>query len=354
MAGARSIGADGAQPGAGAVSPAQIRHIAAGGNTTPWLTRYARLLVVATLFLVAAGGMVTSTGSGLAVPDWPTTYGYSMFSFPLAKMVGGIFYEHGHRLIATTVGMLTIGLVIWLWRVEPRRWVRRLGLAALGVVVLQGLLGGITVLLFLPDAISISHAGLAQVFFCLTIAIAVVVSPTWRVPASPLVDDRRLQRRVVHLAGLVYLQILIGATMRHTGAGLAIPDFPLAFGGLLPPAWTGPIAVHFAHRVGALVVTVSVLMTAAYIHRVHGERQELVRPAWLLVLLVSIQVSLGALVILTGRQPVINTLHVAIGASVLGTTMVLALRAFRIRFNDPVAVPGTLFEVRSSKPEVSR
>ena len=341
MAGVRSIGADGARPAA----DARTRDIAGGGNTTPWLTRYARLLVVATLFLVAAGGMVTSTGSGLAVPDWPTTYGYSMFSFPLGKMVGGIFYEHGHRLIATTVGMLTIGLVLWLWRVEPRRWVRRLGLAALGVVVLQGLLGGITVLLFLPDAISISHAGLAQVFFCMTIAIAVVVSPTWRVPASPLVDDRRLQGRVVHLAGLVYLQILIGATMRHTGAGLAIPDFPLVFGGLLPPAWTGPIAVHFAHRVGALVVTVSVLMVAAYIHRVHGERPELVRPAWLLVFLVSIQVSLGALVILTGRQPVINTLHVAIGASVLGTTMVLALRAFRIRFNDPVAVPRTPVEV---------
>jgi cytochrome c oxidase assembly protein subunit 15 len=354
MAGVRSIGADGARPTADAVSPARTRHIAAGGNTTPWLTRYARLLVVATLFLVAAGGMVTSTGSGLAVPDWPTTYGYSMFSFPLGNMVGGIFYEHGHRLIATTVGMLTIGLVIWLWRVEPRRWVRRLGLAALGVVVLQGLLGGITVLLFLPDAISISHAGLAQVFFCMTIALAVVVSPTWRVPVSPLVDDRRLQRRVVLLAGLVYLQILIGATMRHTGAGLAIPDFPLAFGGLLPPAWTGPIAVHFAHRVGALVVTVAVLMAAAYIHRVHGERQELVRPAWLLVFLVSVQVSLGALVILTGRQAVINTLHVAIGASVLGTTMVLALRAFRIRFNDPVAVPGTQFEVRRSKLQVSR
>ena len=169
---------------------------------TPWLTRYARLLVAATLLLVAAGGMVTSTGSGLAVPDWPTTYGYSMFSFPLAKMVGGIFYEHGHRLIATTVGMLTIGLVIWLWRVEPRRWVRRLGLAALGVVILQGVLGGITVLFFLPDAISISHAGLAQIFFCLTVAIALVTSPTWRRSARALVDDREAAApRCVHSDG---------------------------------------------------------------------------------------------------------------------------------------------------------
>ena len=139
-----------------------------------WLHRYARLLVAATLLLVAAGGMVTSTGSGLAVPDWPTTYGQNMFTFPLGKMVGGIFYEHGHRLIASTVGFLTIGLVIFLYRVETRAWVRRLGLVALGVVVLQGVLGGITVLFFLPDAVSISHAGLAQIFFCLTVSLALV------------------------------------------------------------------------------------------------------------------------------------------------------------------------------------
>jgi cytochrome c oxidase assembly protein subunit 15 len=331
MAGVRSFAVDAAGDRADRSDPSDARLLASAGNTTPWLTRYTRLLVSATLILIAAGGMVTSTGSGLAVPDWPTTYGYSMFSFPYSKMVGGILYEHGHRLIATTVGMLTIGLVIWLWRVEPRRWVRRLGLAALGVVVLQGLLGGITVLFFLPDAISISHAGLAQIFFCLTVTIALVVSPTWRVPPRALVDDRALQRRLLVLIALVYAQILIGATMRHTGAGLAIPDFPLAFGRLLPPLWTGAIAINFAHRLGAFVVTVFVLMTAAYIWRVHGDRPEFVRPSWVLVLLVSIQVSLGALVILTGRQPVINTLHVATGAAVLGTAVVLAVRALRAR-----------------------
>lgn len=333
MAGVRSIGVEGARESAGSLTPVRSRNVVSSGNATPWLTRYARLLVVATLFLVAAGGMVTSTGSGLAVPDWPTTYGHSMFSYPVSQMVGGIFYEHGHRLIATTVGMLTIGLVIWLWRVEPRRWVRRLGLAALGAVIFQGLLGGITVLYFLPDAISISHAGLAQIFFCLTVAIALFVSPSWRLPAHALTDDAVLRRRAVILVGLIYLQIIIGATMRHTGAGLAIPDFPLAFGGLLPPAWTGQIAVHFAHRVGAVLVTVAVLVTAADIWRVHSSRSDLVRPSWLLVVLVSLQVSLGALVVLSGRQPVINTLHVAIGASVLGTSVVIALRAWRSRFS---------------------
>src|SRR5262245_21965466 len=241
-----------------------------------WLHRYARLLAFATLLLVAAGGMVTSTNSGLSVPDWPTTYGHNMFSFPLAKMVGGIFYEHGHRLIASTVGFLTIGLVLFLWRVEPRRWVRRLGLIALGVVILQGVLGGITVLYLLPDGVSIGHAGLAQIFFCLTVSIALFTSPTWRTPATEPVDDARLRKRFVVLTALVYTQILLGATMRHTGAGLAIPTFPLSNGHLLPPVWTPAIALHFAHRVGALVVTIGVIMDAAYIWSRHGNRAELV------------------------------------------------------------------------------
>jgi cytochrome c oxidase assembly protein subunit 15 len=294
---------------------------------------YTRLLVVATLVLVAAGGMVTSTASGLAVPDWPTTYGYSMFTFPLGKMVGGIFYEHGHRLIATTVGLLTIGLVVWLWWVEPRRWVRRLGLVALGAVVLQGALGGITVLYLLPDAVSVGHAGLAQLFFCLVVSLALVTSPTWRTPLGAPVDDARLRRRWVTLTALVFVQILLGATMRHTGAGLAIPDFPLAFGRLLPPTWTPEVAIHFAHRVGAVVVVVVALVHTGYVWSRHDRRPELVRPTWLLVLALAVQVALGALVVLTRKQPVVNTLHVATGAIVLATALVVALRAHRIRFS---------------------
>ncbi len=154
-----------------------------------WISRYTRLLAVATLLLVAAGGMVTSTNSGLSVPDWPTTYGRQMFAFPISQMVGGIFYEHGHRLIASTVGMLTIGLVVLLWRGEPRAWVRRLGWVALAAVIAQGVLGGITVLLLLPDSVSISHAGLAQLFFALTVSLALFTSPTWRQPPVPPVVD---------------------------------------------------------------------------------------------------------------------------------------------------------------------
>jgi hypothetical protein len=185
-----------------------------------WLHRYARVLAAATLLLVAAGGMVTSTNSGLSVPDWPTTYGRQMFSFPLSQMVGGIFYEHGHRLIASLVGLLTVGLALWLWRVETRPWVRRLGWLAVAAVVAQGVLGGLTVIYLLPDAISISHAGLAQIFFSLTVSLALFTSPTWRNPPAAPVSDPGLRRLLLVTTLLVYGQILLGATMRHTGAGL--------------------------------------------------------------------------------------------------------------------------------------
>jgi cytochrome c oxidase assembly protein subunit 15 len=297
-----------------------------------WLHRYTRLLVVATLVLVAAGGMVTSESAGLSVPDWPTTYGYSMFTFPLSGMVGGIFYEHGHRLIATTVGMLTIGLVIFLWRVESRRWVRRLGWIALAAVIAQGVLGGLTVIYLLPDPISISHAGLAQIFLCLTLSLALFTSPTWRRPARPPADDRTLRRRSAILTLVVYAQILLGATMRHTGAGLAIPDFPLSYGHVIPPFWNQPIALNFAHRLGALLVTAFAVANAVMVWRRHGDRGELVRPSWLLLGAIAIQITLGAFVVLTGKHPLINTLHVATGAVVLATSLFITLRAYRVRF----------------------
>lgn len=304
------------------------------------LHRYAKVLAAATLFLVTAGGMVTSTQSGLSVPDWPTTYGYNMFTYPLNKMVGGIFYEHGHRLIATFVGMMTIGLVAWQWRVEPRAWMRRLGWVALAAVVLQGLLGGLTVIYLLPDAISISHAGLAEIFFGLTVAIALFTSPSWRTPGAAAVDDQTLRTRALALTGLIFIQILLGATMRHTGAGLAIPDFPLSYGGLLPPAWPFPIAIHFAHRVGALVVTIAVLVLAAHIWRRQADRREFTRPVWWLIVAVATQITLGALVVLSGKQPIINTLHVATGATVLVTSLVITLRAFRSKFPITDAAPA--------------
>lgn len=293
-----------------------------------WLHRYTKLVAACTLLLIAAGGMVTSTGSGLSVPDWPTSYGWSMFSFPVSKWVGGIFYEHGHRLIASTVGFLTIVLAVWTWRVDPRRWMRRLGVAALGIVVLQGLLGGITVLFFLPAPVSIGHAGLGQIFFCLTLSLALFTSRGWR-DAGPAPDDAVLRRVALATTAAIYAQILLGATMRHTGAGLAIPTFPLVFGHLLPPAWSAAIAIHFAHRIGALVVVAAILATALHVRHHHRGLRELTRPAGLLVLLVTTQATLGAFVVISGLQPFINTLHVVNGALVLGTSVILTLRTRR-------------------------
>jgi cytochrome c oxidase assembly protein subunit 15 len=293
--------------------------------------RYAQLVMFCTVVLIAAGGMVTSTGSGLSVPDWPTTYGWNMFTFPVSKWVGGIRYEHSHRLIASTVGFLTIILAVWTWRVEPRRWVRRLGFAALGAVILQGLLGGITVLFFLPPAVSIGHAGLAQLFFCLTVTMTVVTSAAWKNTVDP-VDDGMLRRLALITTVLVYAQILMGATMRHNDAGLAIPDFPLAFGHLVPPVWNARVAIHFAHRVGALFVSTAIAATTAHVLYHHPQRRDLVRPSVVLLLLVAVQVTLGAFVVWSGKNPFINTTHVVTGALVLGTSLTLTLRCYRIGF----------------------
>jgi len=294
------------------------------------LHRYAQFVAASTVLLIAAGGMVTSTDSGLSVPDWPSTYGQFMFSFPFEKMVGGILYEHGHRMIASTVGFLTIILAVWTWIAEPRRWVRWLAVCALGVVIVQGILGGLTVLYLLPAPISVGHAGLAQIFFCLAISLALFTSRQWTASGSA-VDDAALRRVALATTLVIYAQIILGATMRHIEAGMAIPDFPLAFGHLVPPVWNAGVAIHFAHRVGAGLATVAILATAGHVWYHHRSRPELVRPATALILLVLVQVTLGAFVVWSGLQPVINTAHVVNGALVLATSLVLTLRSYRAR-----------------------
>jgi len=297
---------------------------------------YSRIVVACTLLLILAGSFVTSTGSGLSVPDWPTTYGQNMFTFPPSKMVGGIFYEHGHRLIASGVGLLTMGLALWLRLADSRRWTRWLGVGALAMILAQGVLGGVTVLFFLPPAVSTAHAGLAELFFCTTVAIALFTSAGWIAGygASNGTDDARLRHMATATTILVYAQILIGATMRHTGAGLAIPDFPWMFRHVIPDHWSAAIAIHFAHRVTAVIVTVAVATTSIYIWRRYRDRQELARPAMVIVCLLGLQMTLGGMTVLSRRDIWINSLHVVCGALVLTTSLVITLRSWRLRFRD--------------------
>src|SRR5919198_2674135 len=296
------------------------------------LHRYAKFLAGCTVVLILAGSLVTSHDAGLSVPDWPTSYGWNMFTFPPSMWVANIFYEHGHRLIATSVGFLTIVLAAWIWIVEPRRWLKWLAVAALAAVIAQGVLGGLTVLFLLPAPISTAHAGLAEIFFCMTVAIALFTSPTWM--RDDAVDDPRLRSLATTTTILIYAQILVGATMRHTGAGLAIPDFPLMFGGLVPDPWTAAIAVHFAHRIGAAIIAAAVVSTAIYTWRRHTDRAELAQPALVLVLLTVAQITLGALTVITRRDVWINSLHVVVGALVLSTALVITLRTWRVKFGE--------------------
>src|SRR5215211_7887695 len=201
------------------------------------LNRFAAFVACATFFLIIAGALVTSNDAGLAAPDWPTSYGTF---FP--KMVGNLFWEHGHRMVATTVGMLTIVLMVYILAKEKRPWVRRLGVFALVAVVAQGLLGGLTVKLMLPLAVSTAHATLAQLFFCTTVSLAVFTSRSW-IEARPLREEqgRGLPLRYLCTAALVtiFLQLIIGATLRHSAPW----DRHL------------PIELVLAHIGGALAVT---------------------------------------------------------------------------------------------------
>jgi cytochrome c oxidase assembly protein subunit 15 len=297
------------------------------------------------------GGLVTSHGAGMSVPDWPNSYGYNMFLFPPRLWVGGILYEHTHRLMGTVVGMLSILLTVWAWRTEPRRWVRWLATSVLGAVIFQGVLGGLRVVLVQLD-LAVVHACFAQAFFCLAALTAVVTSKWWfAAEADPAnANGRRLVRAAGVTAGVIYLQLIAGALMRHYGAGLAIPDLPLAYGKVLPPVteqglraanesrvWEAGLSrvslaqvwLHFAHRVGALAVAAHVTAVSVRVlrrHRGYG----LTGLAWAMLALLAAQVTLGVLTVLYRKPADVASAHVATGALLLVTTFVLAVRAARL------------------------
>jgi cytochrome c oxidase assembly protein subunit 15 len=309
----------------------------ARSRSNAWLHRFAILMAAATLCLVCIGGLVTSHGAGMAVPDWPTTFGYNMFFFPISKWVGGIFYEHTHRLVASAVGFLTIILAVWLWIKEERRWLRWLGVLALAAVILQGVLGGLRVT-WMKDELGIFHATLAQMFFVLVCSIALFSSRWWtegREPSGNPAELSVLRRLSILGTLLIFCQLVLGATMRHQHAGLAIPDFPTAYGHLWPA--TDPVSVaqynqlraevtavnpitgfqiilQMIHRIVAVAVIV-VLGCAAWFSLRHLRGKSLARKlsvGWSLP--VVCQVVLGAATIWTNKSADIATAHVAVGA----------------------------------------
>ncbi|HXU45463.1 MAG TPA: COX15/CtaA family protein [Thermoanaerobaculia bacterium] len=302
-------------------------------DSTPPVSRalhvFASVLACLVVLLIAAGALVKSKEAGLSVPDWPLSYG--TLNPPGWWKLDTVRAEHGHRLFAGTIALLTVGLALWARRAERREGVRRLAWFAVAAVFAQALLGGLTVLLFLPPAVSISHAALAELFLCLVTALAVVTSARyWGGIESPGPEIAGIRRLAFATTGLIYLQILLGALVRHNGAGLAIPDFPLSFGRLIPAHFDFKIGVAYAHRVGALLVLILVTWTVILVLRGFRDLPALSRPAIAMAALVVAQISLGGAVVLTGRSVPINTLHVATGATLLATSLVLSLHAGRL------------------------
>ena len=311
------------------------------------LNRFVWLLVAATLFLICSGGMVTSKGVGLAVPDWPTTFGYNMFLFPISQWVGGIFFEHTHRLIASAIGILTIILALWLWRVEERRWLRIMGWVALAAVVFQGILGGLRVTM-LKDEIGIFHACLAQAFLGLLVFIGLATSTSWDAIRGG-VASTKLWLPILTTV-LIYLQLALGATMRHQHRDLSILDFPLAYGRVIPDTsdvmlasvndWrearalstvtADQIWLQIAHRFVAVTI-----LAGVFAYLLTANRSSVPKPlrqlalAWFFCVVA--QITLGAWTIWSNKAADVATAHVAGGAIMLMIGVSICTLALRAR-----------------------
>ena len=284
-----------------------------------WLHRLALTTAGTTLFLLFVGALVTSKGVGLAVPDWPTTFGHNMFLFPWAGMVGGVFYEHGHRLVASGVGFLTLVLAVCLWLKETRAWVRWLGAAALLLVTVQGVVGGLRVVLLAQD-FAIIHAALAQAFFGLIVAMALFTSRPWseaRTVATAASRWTMFPWFCLAATLLIYAQSLLGAVIRHTGTAVAL------------------------HVLVALVVAVQIGMVVAKASRLGDEMPIFRTLSLFLGLLLMVQLALGTgsfaarfLALGAAWQPgvivAVTTAHVVTGAVMFALSVVLTLWAFRV------------------------
>lgn len=278
------------------------------------LHRYAVFTAFCTFLLLNAGALVTSNDAGLSIPDWPLAYGAFVPPF-----VGGIRYEYSHRVFAAFVGCLTIGLAAWLWRAEKRPWMRWLGWAALGGVVAQGILGGLTVKTYQLPPVSAAHGTLAQLFFSTLVAIAVFTSSWWRgrLPVYEDAGSPRVRTLALWTLAAVFCQLVLGAAFRHKGFGI-IP-----------------------HLVGALIVTILVFLTAGALKRRFANVPPLRSCARLFHILIGLQLLLGAgaywsrLYSAGFPQPIaimvtLTVAHTVTGALVLAVTLVTTLICYRM------------------------
>jgi len=302
--------------------------------------------------LLGLGGLVTSHEAGMSVPDWPTSYGYNMFALPIKMWAGGAFFEHTHRLLASAVGLMTTILAVWLWLKDSRPWMRWLGVVAFLLVVAQGVLGGLRVTMHM-DALGIFHGTIAQLFFVLTCALALFTSRFWaelaanqtmlRVPSG-------LRTLVLSTTLLIFGQLMLGATMRHQHAGLAIPDFPLAYGRWWPDTSADAVAGYNAHRVevngenpitpfqivlqmahrgAALAIFILVAGCFWQARRRLGGKDSLTKLALVWLALILAQVALGAATIWYNKAADVATMHVLVGALALTVGALWCIMAFR-------------------------
>jgi cytochrome c oxidase assembly protein subunit 15 len=320
-------------------------------NYRPALFWFAVVNAVATFFLIGLGGLVTSHEAGMSVPDWPTTYGYNMFLFPVSKWAGGIFYEHSHRLLASFVGLLTTVLAVWLWLQDRRKWMHWLGIAAFLLVIAQGVLGGLRVRWQL-DWLGVPHGAVAQAFLALTCALALFTSRWWHqsAAAKQIPVPRGLRGHVLYVTILIFLQLLIAATMRHQHAGLAITDFPLAYGKLWPatnpeaiahynatrppgtignPITAFQVDLQMVHRLVAYAIFLGVAAAAMLARKRLGGRDGLTKFAFAWLGLLTLQIFLGAATIWSNKAADVATAHVMVGALALLTGVLWCLVANR-------------------------
>jgi heme a synthase len=318
------------------------------------LHRFACFCAGSILFLICIGGLVTSNNAGMSVPDWPNTYGYNMFFFPWQDWVGGIFYEHSHRLVASGVGVLMTILAVWIC-FQERVWLRWMAGVVPVFVLLEGTIGGLRVVLS-EDQLGILHGALAQLLFVSVSLIALFTSRWWLESRAEFTPPKWTGRTLA-ICGLIFCQLLLGATMRHEHAGLSINDFPLAYGQVWPNTDQASvdaynldrvkhheyatsalyINIQMAHRVGAVLVTVSILAAAAGMWMVAGTAPMLRRWSAVWVGLVFTQFLLGACTIWTNKAADVATTHVAVGALTLVLGALLTAMSWRLQSEAKIA-----------------